>query len=116
MNRLQFRVGFPLAGRGSCINTMRGPGALLLGEVIVVTNSQKVNAEALLIAAGQNVKRLLFYGDRRPKKLAQVVALRPPAPIYRGPDRVRQHRRSRDSAGQQGFSQQPDKLSFQFNR
>ena len=40
----------------------------------------RVNAEALLIAAGQNIKRLLAFSGRRPRKLAQVQALRPPAP------------------------------------
>ena len=41
---------------------------------------EKVNMEALLIASGQNVKRLLDFGGRRPKKLAQAAALRPPNP------------------------------------
>ena len=41
---------------------------------------EKVNAEALLIAAGQNVKRLLTFGERGPRREAQVVALRRPAP------------------------------------
>jgi transposase len=40
---------------------------------------EKVNIEALLIASGQNVKRLLIFGGHRPKKLAQTTALRPPA-------------------------------------
>jgi Transposase DDE domain len=40
---------------------------------------EKVNAEALLIAAGQNMKRLLTYGHRGPRREAQVVALRRPA-------------------------------------
>jgi hypothetical protein len=40
---------------------------------------EKVNVEALLIASGQNVKRLLAFGGRRPKKPAQAAALRPPA-------------------------------------
>ncbi len=40
----------------------------------------RVNAEALLIAAGQNIKRLLDFSGMRPRKLAQVAALRPPAP------------------------------------
>jgi Transposase DDE domain len=31
---------------------------------------KKVNIEALLIASGQNVKRLLAFGGLRPKKLA----------------------------------------------
>jgi hypothetical protein len=39
---------------------------------------EKVNIEALLIASGQNVKRLLVFRGRRPKKLAQAAALRPP--------------------------------------
>jgi transposase len=41
---------------------------------------EKVNAEALLIASGQNVKRLLEFGRRGPRKMAQAGALRPPAP------------------------------------
>jgi transposase len=39
---------------------------------------EKVNIEALLIASGQNVKRLLTFGGQRPTKLAQAAALRPP--------------------------------------
>jgi transposase len=41
---------------------------------------EKVNAEALLIAAGQNVKRLVVARDRGPREQAQVAALRPPNP------------------------------------
>jgi hypothetical protein len=41
---------------------------------------EKVNAEALLIAAGQNIKRLLSFGHRGPRRPAQVAALRQPAP------------------------------------
>jgi hypothetical protein len=40
----------------------------------------RVNAEALVIASGQNVKRLLDFRGRGPRKLAQARALRPPAP------------------------------------
>jgi hypothetical protein len=40
---------------------------------------EKVNIEALLVASGQNVKRLLAFGGHRPKKLAQAAALRPPS-------------------------------------
>ena len=40
---------------------------------------EKVNAEALLVASGQNVKRLLTFGGRRPRRKAQAAALRPPA-------------------------------------
>jgi hypothetical protein len=54
---------------------------------------EKVNAEALLIAAGQNVKRLLAFGERGPRRPAQVAALRQPTPDpyeFRG---VRKHRK-----------------------
>ena len=37
---------------------------------------EKVNAEALLIASCQNVKRLLTFGRRRPRREAQAAALR----------------------------------------
>jgi transposase len=40
----------------------------------------RVNVEALVIATGQNIKRLLAFSGRGPRKLAQVEALRPPAP------------------------------------
>lgn len=49
---------------------------------------QRVNAEVLVCAAGQNIKRLLAAKSRGPKKLAQAAALRPPErplihPIHR---------------------------------
>jgi len=44
---------------------------------------EKVNIEALLIAAGQNIKRLVAARDRAPRKLAQVAALRPPDRVSR---------------------------------
>ncbi len=37
---------------------------------------EKVNQEALMIAAGQNVERLLAFGNRRPVRMAQAAALR----------------------------------------
>jgi len=40
----------------------------------------RVNAEAMVIATGQNIKRLLTFRGRGPRKLAQAQALRPPAP------------------------------------
>src|SRR3712207_4596245 len=55
---------------------------------------EKVNIEALLIASGQNVKRLLAFGDRRPKKPAQAAALRPPAAVHEI-CHVREYRSSR---------------------
>ena len=60
---------------------------------------ERVNQEALMIAAGQNVKRLLAFGDRGPRRLAQATALRP---LERSPAcLVRHHRVIR-----QGLSQQ----------
>ena len=41
---------------------------------------EKVNTEALLIAAGQNIKRLLTYGQSGPRRPAQVAVLHQPAP------------------------------------
>jgi transposase len=40
----------------------------------------RVNAEAMVIATGQNIKRLLTFSGRGPRKLAQVEALRLPTP------------------------------------
>jgi hypothetical protein len=45
--------------------------------------SEKVNIEALLIASGQNIKRLVAARERGPRKLAQAEALRPPDPVSR---------------------------------
>jgi hypothetical protein len=58
---------------------------------------RKVNAEALMTATGQNVKRLLAFGRRGPGKLAQAAALRPPARPQLDPARRRSwyHRRER---------------------
>src|SRR5438270_1027484 len=53
---------------------------------------KKVNIEALLIASGQNVKRLLAFGGRRPKRLAQAAALRPPSATGHKIARAREHR------------------------
>jgi transposase len=39
---------------------------------------EKVNIEALLIACGQNIKRLVAARERGPRKLAQAAVLRPP--------------------------------------
>jgi hypothetical protein len=54
-----------------------------------------VNAEAMVIAAGQNIKRLLTFSGRGPRKLAQAQALRPPAPAPSANSRLLQgsHRR-----------------------
>ena len=65
--------------------------------------SEKVNAEALLIAAGQNIKRLLAFGHRGPRRPAQVAALRRPARYPCESCGVRKHRRSALGASK-GFS------------
>jgi hypothetical protein len=56
---------------------------------------EKVNIEALLIASGQNVKRLLTFGGPRPKKLAQAAALRQLVATGHEISRTREHRSSR---------------------
>ena len=53
---------------------------------------EKVNTEALVTATGQNIKRLLTFGGRGPKKFAQAAALR--APDRSWPDLA--HRTSKD--------------------
>jgi Transposase DDE domain len=58
---------------------------------------EKVNTEALMMATGQNIKRLLSFGRRGPEKLAQAVALRPPVRLRLdiARRRFRDHRRER---------------------
>ena len=55
----------------------------------------RVNVEALVIAAGQNIKRLLACSGRRPSNLVQAAALRPPQPAPSMNSRLlpRSHRR-----------------------
>jgi transposase len=53
---------------------------------------EKVNSEALMTAAGQNVKRLLAFGSKGPRRPAQVAALRRPEAARRGLHGVREHR------------------------
>jgi Transposase DDE domain len=50
---------------------------------------EKVNAEALMIASGQNAKRLVAFGPRGPKQFA-LAALRPPEKP--SPHPIRRHR------------------------
>jgi hypothetical protein len=58
----------------------------------------RVNVEALVIAAGQNIKRLLDFWGRGPRKMAQAQALRPPAPTPSANDRHLQGSHRRRSA------------------
>jgi len=51
---------------------------------------EKVNSEALMIASGQNVKRLVEFGSPSQKKIAKAVALRPLAKPPLSP--IRRHR------------------------
>ena len=55
---------------------------------------EKVNSEALMTAAGQNVKRLLAFGSKVPRRAAQVAALRRPEAGRHGLYGVRKHRGS----------------------
>ena len=61
---------------------------------------EKTNSEALMIAAGQNVKRLLAFAGKRPKSPAQAAALRPPTgpppDLYRCRFRVHRRKRSQE--------------------
>jgi transposase len=56
---------------------------------------EKVNIEALLIASGQNVKRLLAFGSRGPKKRVQAATLRPPVATGYEISGAQEHRSSR---------------------
>ena len=66
---------------------------------------ERVNIEALMIAAGKHVKRLLAFGDRGPRRSAQAAALRPPE---RSSARLVRHHRM----VQQGLSQQASYLRW----
>ena len=65
---------------------------------------EKVNIEALLIASGQNVKRLLTFEGRKPKKTAQAAALRPPVTTGHEISRTQEHRSSRSWKPTRTFS------------
>ena len=52
---------------------------------------EKVNTEALMIASGQNVKRLLAFRSRGPRRPAQAAALRRPEAHRTGFHGVRRH-------------------------
>ena len=47
-------------------------------ERVRLRTLEKVNTEVSLTAADQNAKRLLASGPRRPQRMAQAAALRPP--------------------------------------
>ena len=77
---------------------------------------RRVNAEALLIAAGQNLKRLLAFGHRRPKEPAQVAALGQPATPNRGLRHLRQRRAERFGAPQRSFCNTLDRFRYRRHR
>ena len=66
-------------------------------ERVRLRTLERVNTEVLITAAGQNVKRLLAFGPRRPRRAAQAEALRPPGGRCLPPVR-------RCSAAQRGVS------------
>ncbi len=47
-------------------------------ERVRLRMQERVNCEVLITASGQNIKRLLTFGSRGPRRPAQVAALRPP--------------------------------------
>lgn len=53
---------------------------------------ERVNIEALLTAAGQNLKRLLTFGKRSPKAPAQTAALRSPSTLDHETRHAREYR------------------------
>ena len=69
---------------------------------------EKVNIEALLIASGQNIKRLVAARGRSPRKPAQVAALRPPDQVSRCRPHLSDRRHFR--LPNRSVFQQPDKL------
>ena len=71
---------------------------------------EMVNTEALLIASGQNLKRLLAFGYRGPRRPAQVAALRQPVANPYEFCGVRRHRNETLPRSVRVF-QQPDLLS-----
>ena len=71
---------------------------------------EKVNVEALLIGAGQNIKRLLIHGHRGPMRPTQGAALRQPALSPYEFCSVRRHRNRRSQRPARVF-QQPETFS-----
>jgi hypothetical protein len=47
-------------------------------ERMMLRMLERVNCEALIAGGGQNIKRLLTFGSRGPRRSAQAAALRPP--------------------------------------
>lgn len=64
---------------------------------------ERVNCEALIIATGQNVKRLLTFGSPGPRKLAQAAALRPPVATDLDSRHLRRHRARRPKSWRNPF-------------
>ena len=65
---------------------------------------EKVNTEALMIASGQNVKRLMAFGIASPRRAAHVAALRRPEARRCGFHHLRAHRESRQWCPERTFS------------
>ena len=59
---------------------VRGSQRVARDEEVPAQDALAGERGGLVIAAGQNIKRLLDFSGRGPRKLAQVEALRPPAP------------------------------------
>jgi len=72
---------------------------------------ERANCEVLMTASGQNIKRLLEFGGRGPRRPAQVAALRPPARPPLHLDRQRHGRCRRSLAQYRGVSQHAGRLA-----
>jgi Transposase DDE domain len=77
---------------------------------------EKVNIEALLIASGQNVKRLLAFGGHRPKKQAQAAALHPSSASGHEIRCAREHRSRRSWQPTKEFFNTLDRFRDTFYR
>jgi hypothetical protein len=75
-----------------------------------------VNIEAMLIAAGQNIKRLLAFWGKGPGHLAQAAALRPPAPTSLADSRLARSHRRRSRRLLASFSTRCGLLGSSMNR
>jgi hypothetical protein len=62
---------------------VREPHLTTPAKIFRLRRLEKVNIEALLIASGQNIKRLVAARERGLRKLAQAAALHPPDPVSR---------------------------------
>ena len=81
------------------------------GEVQAQASLERVNAEALMTASGQSVKRLMEFGARGPRRPAQAAALRRPEAVRLPKFHGGRRHRGRCPGTERGVSQQADHFS-----